>query len=132
MGPEGFTQRTSYLVSHPSFPARQVTRTVVIRPNDNSRPNDPNLPPTYDHAVTGKDKSVRVQESGVKNEPPKSDGATPTVPLDAQPSAPPPFNAPAPDGILGEPPPEYSPPSAPSHSDEDDPLVHDGTRRLLV
>ena len=131
VGPEGFTQRTSYLVNQPGLPARQVTRTIVIRPNDNRRPNDPNLPPSYDHAVTGRDKSVKVEEgTGV----PQSDGAAPVpVTIDGtEPSAPPPAQQlPPPDNISGMPPPAYTPPQANS-SNYDHGSGDDETTRLLV
>ncbi len=61
-------QCTSYAVNQPGLPQRQFQRTVVIRPADNRRPNDPNIPPSYDMAVSGKDKSVAV-ENGPRAEP---------------------------------------------------------------
>lgn len=123
MGPEGFTQRTSYLVSQPGLPARQVTRTVVIRPNDNRRPNDPNLPPSYDNAVTGQDKSVKVEE---------------VPPAAPQPSAPPSFEGagyaaqvPPSGGTAGIPPPAYStqPPTLAPILEDDH---HNEETRLLL
>ncbi len=61
-------QRTSYAINQPGLPQRQFQRTVVIQPADNRRPNDPNIPPSYDMAVSGKDKSVAV-ENGPRAEP---------------------------------------------------------------
>ena len=106
MGPEGFTQRTSYLVNQPGLPARQVTRTVVIRPNDNRRPNDPNLPPSYDNAVTGKDQSVKV------NEVPPTTTQQPSAPPMPSPEGSAGYGyaaqAPPCGGVAGVPPPTYS------------------------
>ncbi len=50
---------------------------------------DPNLPPTYDQAVTGKDHSVKVEDGRPPSPPP-----TAPPPGGAQPSAPPPLMAP--------------------------------------
>ena len=66
-----FAQRTSYAIDQPGQPTRQFQRTIVIRPADNRRPDDPNLPPSYDMAVTGKDKAVTVEGgTGVTTQPP--------------------------------------------------------------
>ena len=49
-------------------PSAPLPRTIIITPDDLGllshacRSVDPNLPPTYDQAVTGKDKSVKVEE----------------------------------------------------------------------
>lgn len=106
------------MINQPGLPARQVTRTLVIRPNDSRRPDDPNLPPTYDQAVTGKDKSVKV------NEPPR---APPTL-VPPQPSAPPPpsYAMPPPPRTAGAPP-AYTPPVDSSRDDptyDTTPLLH--------
>ncbi len=154
VGPEGFTQRTSYLVNQPGLPARQITRTIVIRPNDNRRPNDPNLPPSYDHAVTGRDKSVKVEEGNVGGAPMTSTnqaGATAPPPFTpnvvsgagggggggaTQPSAPPPAPPPMmppphvslvpPSSISGIPPPDYT-----ARASDDSDIV-DENRHLLA
>lgn len=58
---------------HPSAPP-QRPRTLYITQDDLGllshacRSSDPNLPPTYDQAITGKDKSVKV-EDGVCTDP---------------------------------------------------------------
>lgn len=124
VGPDGFTQRTSYVVNQPGLPARQITRTIVIRPNDNRRPNDPNLPPSYDHAVTGRDKSVKVEsDTGADL------GPLPTI---IEPSAPPIIAEAPPADISGIPPPEYSRQalSAPPEMDESS-CSSEETRLLL-
>lgn len=69
-----YAQRTSYALERQGMPTQQFQRTVVIRPADNRRPNDPNLPPSYDTAITGKDKSVKVEENGPRSEPTLSPG----------------------------------------------------------
>ena len=49
-------------------PSAPLPRTIIITPDDLGllshacRSVDPNLPPTYDQAITGKDKSVKVEE----------------------------------------------------------------------
>ena len=120
VGPDGYAQRTSYAIEQPRQPTRVVTRTIVVRPNS-GRPADPNMPPTYDQAVTGKDKSVKV-EDGANTRP----EATPTAPPPSQPV----MGMGAPD----LPPPAYSqgppaPPSAPVAND--DSFEHDERSRLL-
>lgn len=130
LGPEGFTQRTSYVVNQPGLPARQLTRTIVIRPNDNRRPNDPNLPPSYNHAVTGQDKSVKVESKAVA----ERDLGPP--PMAVQPSAPPIISLAPPADITGVPPPEYSvqAPSAPPQTNSsyyDSSGSNEETRLLL-
>ena len=75
VGPDGFAQRNTYAINQPGMPTRHLQRTIVITPASN-RPNDPNLPPTYDQAVTGKDKSVKVEEGGANGgKPVLPDGA---------------------------------------------------------
>ena len=99
VGPEGYAQRTSYAINRPGQPTRQLTRTVVIRPARDDREDDPNLPPTYDQAVTGKDRSVKVEEGGAgaggtpSNQPPPPRGGAANVP---PPQGPPPPAAPGP------------------------------------
>lgn len=60
-GPGGIAQQTSYAIEQPGCPTQHLTRTIIVRPASR-RPNDPNLPPSYDQAVTGADRSVKVQE----------------------------------------------------------------------
>lgn len=102
LGPEGYAQRTSYAINQPGMPTRQLTRTVVIRPARDERANDPNLPPTYDQAVTGKDRSVKVEDGSQadgNNLPPTANVPPPPQQQQGQatPSAPPPIgNAPGP------------------------------------
>ena len=60
-GPGGIAQQTSYAIEQPGCPTRQVTRTIIVRPAS-GRPNNPNLPPSYDQAVTGADRSVKVND----------------------------------------------------------------------
>lgn len=102
VGPEGYAQRTSYAINRPGQPTRQLTRTLVIRPARDEREDDPNLPPTYDQAVTGKDRSVKVEEGGgakgkptqppqgAANAPPQ--GPPPSAPGPIPRFAPPPFS----------------------------------------
>lgn len=76
-----FAQRTSYAIDQPGQPTRQFQRTIVIRPADNRRPDDPNLPPSYDMAVTGKDKAVTVEGgTSVTPQPPPPAAAAPSHP----------------------------------------------------
>ena len=95
VGPEGYAQRTSYAINRPGQPTRQLTRTVVIRAARDEREDDPNLPPTYDQAVTGKDRSVKVEEGGAgaggkpSDQPPPRRGAA-NVPPQGPPPPPPP------------------------------------------
>lgn len=102
VGPGGYAQRTSYAINRPGQPARQVTRTVVIRAARDEREDDPNLPPTYDQAVTGKDRSVKVEEGsgqpsnqsstqGTASAPPPQ-GPPPAAPGPMPRFAPPPFS----------------------------------------
>ena len=89
VGPEGYAQRTSYAINRPGQPTRQLTRTVVVRPARDEREDNPNLPPTYDQAVTGKDRSVKVEEGGAagkSNQP--SQGTANVPPQGPPPSAP--------------------------------------------
>ena len=65
-GPGGIAQQTAYAIEQPGCPTRQLTRTIIVRPGSR-RPNDPNLPPSYDQAITGADHSVRVDAVGEKN-----------------------------------------------------------------
>ena len=84
--PSGFAQQTHYAIENPGHPTRHFTRTVVVRPPSSNRPSDPNLPPSYDQAVTGRDNSVKVEEGdkGMSSPPP------PPPPLPAtNPNAPP-------------------------------------------
>ena len=103
MGPGGYAQRTSYAINRPGQPTRQLTRTVVIRAAQDEREDDPNLPPTYDQAVTGKDRSVKVEEGGAGGRPsnqpsqgmaniPPQQGPPPTAPGPMPRFAPPPFS----------------------------------------
>ena len=85
VGPSGYAQRTSYAINQPGMPTRQLTRTVVIRPARDERADNPNLPPTYDQAVTGKDHSVLVEGGPASNQPPQGpaglhDQRAPTLP----------------------------------------------------
>ncbi|XP_003387314.1 PREDICTED: uncharacterized protein LOC100633597 [Amphimedon queenslandica] len=74
---------------HPSAPP-QRPRTIFITQDDLGllshacRSSDPNLPPTYDQAITGKDKSVKVEEDGV--------GADPSVKQEEEEEFPPSYN----------------------------------------
>ena len=99
VGPDGYAQRTSYAINRPGQPTRQLTRTLVIRAARDEREDDPNLPPTYDQAVTGKDRSVKVEDGksgqshGAANVPPgPPPGAPPTAPGPLPQFAPPPFS----------------------------------------
>ena len=77
---------------------------MVIRAARDERETDPNLPPTYDQAVTGKDRSVKVEESCegslgqsqgpsiVEPPPPPPQGAPPTASGPLPRFAPPPFS----------------------------------------
>lgn len=121
VGPEGFIQRTTFQVNQSGRPV------TIIGPHDNRRPNDPNLPPSYDHAVTGRDKSVKVEEGkGISMEMKeiieRGPTAPPPPPFTSNSFAPPPFtslhlSAPPftpvvseapPCSISGDPPPDYS------------------------
>lgn len=64
-GPGGIAQQTAYSIEQPGCPPRQLTRTIIVRPASR-RPNDPNLPPSYDQAITGADRSVKVNEPAQK------------------------------------------------------------------
>lgn len=137
--PDGIAQQTSYAIERPGCPTRHLTRTVVVRPVG-GRPLDPNLPPTYNQAVSGSDRSVKVEDG--------TTGAT-VPPESGDPSAPPPEGPPpgftnANVGPAAPPPPAYSsaptavsfpPPAAVirgrSDSDEDD-GIDDDDRRLLL
>ena len=97
VGPEGITQCTAYVINENNRPPREVTRTITIRPRDSGRPVDPNMPPTYDQAVTGKDKSVKVNPEGTQSSTtgPGPDGGPPVYgelgqrnPAQVRPSAP--------------------------------------------
>ena len=106
VGPEGYAQRTSYAINRPGQPTRQLTRTVVIRPARDDRSDDPNLPPTYDQAVTGKDHSVKVEgganpPTGV---PPPQGSNTSSPPPQSVPTAPPPNPPPGPMPSFAPPP----------------------------
>lgn len=92
VGPQGYAQRTSYAINRPGQPTRQLTRTVVIRAARDEREDDPNLPPTYDQAVTGKDRSVKVEEGAGAKPPGQPSQGTATAP----PQGPPPPSAPGP------------------------------------
>ena len=51
----------------PSAPTRQPCATVVLTPEDlllgaTGRRYDPNMPPSYDQAVSGQDKSIKIEE----------------------------------------------------------------------
>ncbi len=56
----GLEERTMYVINEQGVHLQHVTRTVTIRPRKNGRLHDPNMPPTYNQAVTGKDKSIKV------------------------------------------------------------------------
>jgi len=145
LGPEGYTQRTAYVISEQGLPPRHVTRVVTIRPRENASPQNPNMPPSYDIAVTGKDQSVKVnstsqqqQQTGVPSSVvvvPQGSSTTqqpsaPSYSTVAPPQAPPPQQA----GGL-PPPPAYSAtsPSAPAAEDGDsNSLDADDTTRLLA
>ena len=117
VGPEGYAQRTSYAINRPGQPTRQLTRTVVIRAARDEREDDPNLPPTYDQAVTGKDRSVKVEEGGAgaggkpSDQPPPRRGAA-NVP----PHGPPPPTAPGPMPRFAPPPFSQVPRAQPSNA----------------
>ena len=132
--PDGIAQQTSYAIERPGCPTRHLTRTVVVRPVG-GRPLDPNLPPTYNQAVSGSDRSVKIEEGS-------AGAAVPPPPGD--PSAPPPVGPP-PTAYMGPavpPPPAYSqtapvpvsfPPSAGSHNDsEEEDGIDADDRRLLL
>ena len=133
-GPGGIAQQTSYAIEQPGCPTRQVTRTIIVRPIG-GRPNDPNLPPSYDQAVTGADRSVKVEEGQDLPYPPPPhvmSSQAPSVPP-APPAAaaglpypPPPQNPHLP------PPPAYDPPtpSAPTLEDSDEIPASDRQRLL--
>ena len=105
-GPGGIAQQTSYAIDQPGCPTQHLTRTIVVRPASR-RPNDPNLPPSYDQAVTGADRSVRVDDS---KKQPHINGA-PSAPAPA-PAADLPHMPPPRHGAAA--PPAYQPtPSAP-------------------
>ena len=95
---------------------------VIIFVSIAGRPLDPNLPPTYDQAVTGKDRSVKVDEGQRQDL------------VAMMPSAPPPsFPTHPPAGPM-VPPPPYTP--SPSQTivnleDDDDGIDADDRRRLL-
>lgn len=124
-GPGGIAQQTSYAISQPGCPTRQLTRTVIVRPAS-GRPNDPNLPPSYDQAVSGADRSVKVVE-GQENDHPQQDSppAPVTAPVPSLPHMPPPRNS-------GRLPPAYSPPtpSAPTLDNQDE-IVTTEAQHLL-
>jgi hypothetical protein len=114
VGPEGYAQRTSYAINRPGQPTRQLTRTVVVRAARDEREDDPNLPPTYDQAVTGKDRSVKVEDgAGGKpsNQPPPPRGAGNVPP----PQGPPP-SAPGPIPRFAPPPFSQVPRAQPSNT----------------
>lgn len=96
IGPDGMAQQTAYAITRPGCPPRQVTRTIIVRPAS-GRPLDPNLPPTYQDAVSGKDRSVKVEEGGATSPPPHPGVAAPAmlnpapVPTSTEPTAPPQF-----------------------------------------
>ena len=123
-GPCGVAQQTSYEINQPGCPTRQVTRTIIVRPAS-QRSNDPNLPPSYDQAITGADHSVKVENEQLgKNpleqplpQPPRraATNSTTSTTSDDQsflPHMPPPRNTAA-----GPPPVYEAIPSAPSHND---------------
>ena len=141
MGPEGYTQRTAYVINERGLPPRQVTRTVTIRPRETGRPNNPNMPPTYDQAVTGKDKSVKVnaesQQRDRVNQPPPPPQEVPvpaSAPTYSVVDRPPPPTEQTARGL--PPPPAYSlspVPETNSHLDEDSvSLDAEDTARLLA
>ena len=87
------------------MPTRQLTRTVVIRPARDERADNPNLPPTYDQAVTGKDHSVLVEGGSESNQPPHGPAG---VHNQRAPTAPPPPAAMPPGPIPRFAPPPFS------------------------
>ena len=105
LGPSGYAQRTSYAIDQPGMPTRQLTRTVVIRPARDERADNPNLPPTYDQAVTGKDRSVLVEGGSTSNQPPRGPAG---VPNQGVPNEPPPPVATAPGPMPRFAPPPFS------------------------
>lgn len=123
-GPGGIAQQTSYAISQPGCPTRQLTRTVIVRPAS-GRPNDPNLPPSYDQAVSGADHSVKVdegQEAGCPQpDAPPAPAEAPVLP----PHMPPRHNS----GL----PPAYTPPtpSPPTLDDCDDEIDATDRQHLL-
>lgn len=134
-GPGGMAQRTSYAINQPGQPTRHVTRTIVLRAAPGGRrPLDPNLPPTYEAAVTGRDRSVKVEDGrAIGPASPVPDGQipqphtlgqpqmpVPSAPPTAYPSAPPPaFSSAPPTAFPSAPPPAFPvhqpPPGAPSN-----------------
>lgn len=124
-GPGGIAQQTCYAISQPGCPTRQLTRTVIVRPAS-GRPNDPNLPPSYDQAVTGADRSVKVDE-GQETETPQPN--VPAAPGEA-PVLPPPHMPPQRNSGL---PPAYTPPtpSAPTLNCDDDEIDATDRHHLL-
>ena len=136
-GPGGIAQQTAYAINQPGCPTRQVTRTIIIRPAS-GRPNDPNLPPSYDQAMSGADRSIKVdgQEEPLERNPllqppPRINSRSDPLPPSAPPAnlslphMPPPRNP-------QSHPPAYEPtPSAPRLSDDFDDQSRPCMRRLF-
>lgn len=121
-----FAQRTSYAIDQPGRPTQEFHRTIVIRPSDNRRPDNPNLPPSYDMAVTGKDKAVTV-EGGTG---PPSDTDTPSETLTSHlPHSQ--MGSFRPHGATSSPP-AYSPPSSSATITEDEDTVSSSDRARLL
>lgn len=136
-GPGGIAQQTSYAIEQPGCPTRQVTRTIIVRPIG-GRPNDPNLPPSYDQAVTGADRSVKVEEGQNLPYPPPPHVVSPQPPSAPTVPSPPlaanlPYPPPPPHNPHLPPPPAYDAPapSAPTLEDSDEIPASD-TQRLLA
>ena len=111
-GPGGIAQQTSFAIEQPGQPTRQLTRTIIVRPT--GRPNDPNLPPSYDQAITGADRSVKVEETRGLAQP--THGVFPSAPPPPPALPPPPPPPSAPEVYLGPPhmhPPNNNPPLLP-------------------
>ena len=127
-GPGGIAQQTSYAVDQPGQPTRIVTRTVVLRPAPDGRPLDPDLPPTYEAAVSGRDRSVKV-EDGKVNEPVPPPPSAPPPPFSDEP--PPPL---PPSNVTMAPPYQAVATPAPSapEIDSDDIIEADSRTRLLA
>ena len=135
-GPDGIAQQTSYAIQQPGCPPQQLTRTVIIRPAG-GRPLDPNLPPTYEQAVTGKDRGVKLEEGGSSSSSPNPEGAMPSAPPPRPPGGFPPPPPPAGPAFPQPPPYTQAPPrpapSAPTleEDNENDDIDADDRRLLL-
>ena len=132
-GPGGIAQQTSYAIEQPGCPTRQVTRTIIVRPIG-GRPNDPNLPPSYDQAVTGADRSVKVEDGQNLPHPPPPhvmSSQAPSAPPNVPPAPDLPYPPPPQNPHLPPPPAYDSPtPSAPTLEDSDEIPASDRQRLL--